>query len=606
MPDLVDPTGGRAALEKLLAGHTARTQRLAAQVARAVAAAVARGEDPVQAVQTGMEAVGMAKAIRDIVATSVVQSVCIGYGIWPTVSALPPEAMGTLRTTALSGVWDDKGMILSQALHGTDKSMRDEIVQAVKGHIDAKVSAWDAQRGIYDGYGFGGAIHKNKLPGLPKDLQDLADKARKVLSPEDYAQLKADAKRLRAYADRLATGPLRAAYGQMADRLEKGLTHGLNRLVKTATEEKARYHASRILRTETANAWGQGFVQECAENPDVVAIRWKTSSAHKIFDVCDFCATANLYGMGPGVYPKAKLPRYCAHPHCFCNLLKVFIGQVPVERDNVDAGGRAALAGMTESQRARLLTIKGKEAFGQSGQWRGSLRHYEAGGGNPLSQGAKAVLEEAKVLAGPPLERKAWEAIARVDQIIRRADTLEKGGRPITGSRAAAIQKSIEKALAVEYPAKIKTTSGRLTAEQKDGMNRLSNILSERAVPGGVTVSVSQIPATGRSSHLDGKIKIRKNASPGIMAHELMHAADAQNQELFRAIADQRAKGTVGDDFQPFASGGYANRTYPRGSTEYLTRGVEHIMERARTFRKADPDWFKRSVELLRGEWVAR
>lgn len=392
----MDDAASRKELDQLLAGHSARTVRLAAQVSKAVAEAVARREDPFQAVASGMDKVGMAQAVRDTVATAVVQSVCVGYGIWPSVSAAPPEAMGGLRKTALSGVWDESGMKLSDRLHGTDTAMRAEIAQAIKGHVDAKASAWDAQRKIYDGYGMGGAIKQVKLSDLPKDLQNLADKARKVLTPEDFAQLQGDAKRLRAYADRLVTAPLKAAYGQMADRLEKGLTKGLDRLVQTATEEKARYHASRILRTEAARAWGQGFHAECLENQDVVGIKWNLSTSHKIFDICDFNHQADLYGMGPGVYPKAKWPRYPAHPHCHCPQSKVFVGMVPPERDNVEAGGKAALDGMTESQRKRLLTIKGAQGFKGGSSWKGDLRNHDGAVSSGMSPGARAVVMGVK------------------------------------------------------------------------------------------------------------------------------------------------------------------------------------------------------------------
>ena len=606
-----DASGGRAELDRLLAGHSARTRELAARAAREVEKRVAAGQHAAQAVTEAMEAVGMAKGVRDTVGTAVVQSLCVGAGIWPSVKALPVDDQASLRKTALSGMWDGSGMTLSQTLHGTTKAMHDDVVKAVQGHIDNKATAWDSSRKIYDGYGFGGTIHQAKLPELPQDLQKLVDDARKVLSPADLAKLQADAKRLSAYADRLATGPLKAAYGQMARRLEKGLTDGLGNLVRTATEEKARYHANRILRTESARAWGHGFHKECMDDPDVVGWKWRTSSAHKVFDICDFHAQADLYGMGPGVYPKDRHPSYPAHPHCFCNASKAYKGMVPDQVDQVEAGGKAALQAMTEEQRRRLLTLQGSKAFGQGGAWQGSLRQWSPPGGMGLSSGAQAVLKEAEAkIAGPALERSASDAMKRVEQIAARAKALSDRGRPITGARATQVQKSIEKALGVQYPAKI-SAFGKLTVDQAGGMDRLSKILSERAVPNGISVSARQIPVTGTSSHTPGtgKIQIRKNASPGIMAHELMHAADDQNQELFDAIAAQVLLGAVADDFQPGLSPksfGYANKVYPRGSTEYMTRGAEHILDRALMFYQSDAKWFKRVVELLRGEWEAR
>lgn len=391
-----DAKAGRAELDRLLAGHSARTRQLAARVAVQVEKNVAAGQHASQAVTDAMDAVGMTKGVRDTVGTAVVQSLCVGAGIWPSVKALPVENQASLRKTALSGLWDGSGMTLSQTLHGTTKAMHDDVVKAIQGHIDNKSTAWDSSRKIYDGYGFGGTIRQPKLSELPKDLQKLVDQASKVLTPEDLATLKQDAKRLSAYADRLATGPLKAAYGQMARRLEKGLTVGLDNLVRTATEEKARYHANRILRTEAARAWGQGFHKECMDDPDVVGWKWSTSSAHKVFDICDFHARADLYRMGPGIYPKDRHPSYPAHPHCFCNASQVYKGEVPDPVEQIDAGGKAALQGMTEDQRKRLLTLQGGKAFGQGGKWQGNLRQWTTPGGMGLSSGAQAVLEGVK------------------------------------------------------------------------------------------------------------------------------------------------------------------------------------------------------------------
>lgn len=47
-------------------------------------------------------------------------------------------------------------------------------------------------------------------------------------------------------------------------------------------------------------------------------------------------AKANLYGMGAGVFPKDKVPRLPAHPHCMCFLKPVIRGMIdnemPIDR----------------------------------------------------------------------------------------------------------------------------------------------------------------------------------------------------------------------------------------------------------------------------------
>lgn len=621
--DKIDPTGGRKALQELLATQSQRTQKLAWQVAKETAAAIQSGTSAAQAVSTAMDRVGMAQAVRGNVAEAVVQSLCIGSGIWPKVEG--HADIGRLKDIALQHTWDDSGMTLSTRLHGTNAAMRADIVGAVNSLVQSKDNAWQASRKIYDGYGLGGAINRAKLSDLPGDLTTLLERAQGTLAPESLADLKLRAKQLSAYADRLATGPLRASYQQFASRLEKGLTMGLDKLVKTATEEKARYHADRILRTEAARAWGQGFAKQCADDPDVIGWRWETSSAHKIFDICDFHARADLYGMGPGVYPKAHHPSYPAHPHCLCNASMVFKGEAPAPSDQVTKGGKDAIAGMTEAERVRILGKPGAQAFRGGADWKASIKLWEPPAGAMLSKGAVAVLESVQG-THPALERSASEAIKRVDQIVARVDALERGKRSISKERAEAIQKSIERALAVEYPAKITMNSGMISAAQKDGVTRLSKIFSARAVPNGIVFDPVQIPSRSTSSHhswmvqnwalrtglwtqpspahVPNRIKIRRDAPPEIMAHELLHAADDQNPKLFEEIAKERAKGPVSDVMHH--GRGYANKVYQWGQTEYLTMGAQNVLEDAVRFRRSDPDHFKRTIELLRGEWVAR
>lgn len=44
------------------------------------------------------------------------------------------------------------------------------------------------------------------------------------------------------------------------------------------------------------------------------------SAAHPMVDVCDMHSKADLWGLGPGCYPKAKAPKPTFHPFCRCRL----------------------------------------------------------------------------------------------------------------------------------------------------------------------------------------------------------------------------------------------------------------------------------------------
>lgn len=66
--------------------------------------------------------------------------------------------------------------------------------------------------------------------------------------------------------------------------------------IDVAAQEKARYFAERIARTEKARAYMDGVMYKYANDPDCVAFKWKLSSRHPCDDICDLYARADLWG----------------------------------------------------------------------------------------------------------------------------------------------------------------------------------------------------------------------------------------------------------------------------------------------------------------------
>jgi len=396
---VIDSERARRELERILADQTHEVRDLGGRVANDVWERVRSGQDASQAVAAALDAAGVEDALRTRLGRDVVQSLLAGAGIMPEIG-LTAAAIDQFAAKALTMSWDSSGLSLSTRLHGAVGTVEADVRHAVAQAISRRDTAWRTARRIYDGYGFGGALKSRDLSDLPRDLRQLVDVTRLALVPADSEFVRREVAKLRTYAEALRTGPLRAGYRQLVDRLEAGLGRGLENAVRVATEEKARYFAERIMRTETASAWGQGFLHQLQDDPDAVGLEWSTSSAHQVFDICDFHSRANLFGMGRGVYPKDRAPRYPAHPHCLCQLSAVYTAPAP--RDQVDAGGRAALNGMTDAQQARLLTWTGKQAFDGSGAWQGSLRQWQAPGRARLSPGASAIISGAKDVAVRP------------------------------------------------------------------------------------------------------------------------------------------------------------------------------------------------------------
>ncbi len=94
-------------------------------------------------------------------------------------------------------------------------------------------------------------------------------------------------------------------YPDMMDRMGRRIPKNLS------------YEALRLARTEMSNALREGGYAAGRVNPSYIGSRWMLSSSHPVADLCDDFASADLYGLGPGGYPKGEEPP-TAHPNCLC------------------------------------------------------------------------------------------------------------------------------------------------------------------------------------------------------------------------------------------------------------------------------------------------
>lgn len=54
------------------------------------------------------------------------------------------------------------------------------------------------------------------------------------------------------------------------------------------------------------------------EQERIQYVQIRLSSKHPKTDICDYHAKVDLYGLGPGVYPKAEAPKPPFHCFCLC------------------------------------------------------------------------------------------------------------------------------------------------------------------------------------------------------------------------------------------------------------------------------------------------
>lgn len=359
-------------IQSVLAGFSALYREKSKMVAALVASYLADGCPAAEAVNKAMQVAGVAVFLRDAVHRAIMDSVAIGQGV-PAIPLLPE----------LTDAWDPSGMILSEKLHGVEREMRRNIIATIQGQQRLSRHAMQAARALYDGYNSGQRIIRRQE--LPQYMQSIVDFARRSnLTAADRELLLRQIRQARRQVARLGQDDapnqaLKTAYRKLLDGVMELDDEALHMAIRTAVEERSRYVAERIARTEAARAWADGFHAQYDDDDDVVAYRWRLSSRHPRFDICDMYAQSNLWGLGRGLYPKDKTPMLPVHPHCLCHLVPVYASELNRRpQDHIKTGGDAWLHTLNKGQRRDVLGVEGAKAWAQGDDWRAHMRNWSA------------------------------------------------------------------------------------------------------------------------------------------------------------------------------------------------------------------------------------
>ena len=294
------------------------------------------------------------------------EAAAYGYGIMPSIMTVDQKKEWG---AALSKPWDAGGMTLSQKLHGADAKMREAIADTVREQLKP-----NAAKALYDGYEHGNIVRPQQLP--------------KYLSAVRYATqgspeaMKAARKAIynieRLSKKGAPTKSLKAAYSSLVRAAQIGTEEQLEKACYVAIQEKSRYVAQLIMRTELSRAYSDGFAAKIMQDDDVVAVRLKLSSRHPVFDICDLFADADMYGLGKGVYPKDKAPPIPLHPYCMCRHEEVFKWEVDISKrkDNVKQAGDKWLSEISDKNRRLVLGIEGNAMWKQGENWQKYMRNW--------------------------------------------------------------------------------------------------------------------------------------------------------------------------------------------------------------------------------------
>lgn len=262
---------------------------------------------------------------------------------------------------AMSESWASDDLTLSKRLYRRSSTIRNEVADTIKQALKTNKTVKGLAKSIFDGYGKGGIIPEASIPKFLSKLSDINISGE--ATPEAKRKERELLRSVKGKIARLDTPYVRAAYNEVAAAVEDGNEVRLQKAIYSATQEKARYHAERIARTENARAYADGQMNRFLDDDDIVAFQWKLSSRHPRYDICDFYANADLYGLGKGVYPKDKFPRLPAHPHCMCHIKPLTELDIDVNKryTNLEQAGLEYIKSLSKKHQEVLLGVNGRE-----------------------------------------------------------------------------------------------------------------------------------------------------------------------------------------------------------------------------------------------------
>lgn len=370
-------------VRKLLSGLDRKWSRLASNLHTFIIDRLDKGDTPVKAVKSAFDKYNVEQVITESTINSIIKSAALGIGK-PESFAVRSNKGVTSKVLAQS--YDGNKTELSSRIHSNVVVMKSKITNVIKRSIADGDSVKKTASKLFDGYGYGQVQGNVDIASSIKRIADL-----RIAGVELDKDLQNEIKSLARRVNRLRTEPLKASYSQLLKSIENGVESRIEKNLYVALQEKSRYHANMIARTEAARAYYAAFESKAVLDPDVSGVKVTLSSSHKIFDICDVHANMDL-GYGPGVYPLSKLPRYPLHPHCFCQLTQVYLNRIPenarVGADQIDKSVTEYLDSLNEQEAVALLGIDGYAQYIESGKWKDSLRNYSG------FHAAKSVLNE--------------------------------------------------------------------------------------------------------------------------------------------------------------------------------------------------------------------
>jgi len=325
------------------------------------------------------------KTVSKFFEDKLILAVLFGYGEDIKIKVVPEATLDKV----MNRVWTDDGLSLSKRLKRAAPKVRASVKSAIRKQVKESSDIRKLTETIGD------IIKKGDLPS-DKLNQSIVRLSRNPALKSDVNKIK----RQIALADakNVTKSSLITSYKQFITAIEAGNDKQVAKLMRVIIDDKANSVARRIARTEISRAWTDGFFLASQEDEDIEYYKWQKVSNHIDTDVCTFHSKANLFGLGPGIYPKTAFPPLPAFPNCRCYIEEVLRGDVknkPVKNKSFrDKEARKYLDSLPEGELKEVMGRRGFQEYKRTGNWR-AMPQYK-GLENPKSRFAKADIERIK------------------------------------------------------------------------------------------------------------------------------------------------------------------------------------------------------------------
>lgn len=383
----------REKVRDILKQYTKEYKAVGEELINSIENKIKHGASVSRAVSSALAETAFFNVNKDSIVNAIYLAACAGYGVLPEI--LTDQSEQLIKGKLLSTYWNSDKMPLSKRLHQINSNMRELIIDTISSSMHAADNVNKMALKLYDGYNSGkGVLAKAELPEYLKKIETLAKLA---VNGNKFAAegILSAVSVTRKYVEANESPALKAAYRELLDCAEQFKFKALNRAIHVAIEEKTRYYAERIARTESVRAWFDGHLAENQDNDDVWGYRWVLSSRHHLvgFDQCDVIANMDV-GFGAGIYPKNKVPSIPRHPHCMCMTEFVFSWEVKnLDRKINPNKAKKYINGLSEYQKRMIFGADGAKKYEKGEDWQKLLYGWD-GFRKPLSRLSKDDFEK--------------------------------------------------------------------------------------------------------------------------------------------------------------------------------------------------------------------